>query len=747
MIRGVQISTRIRCPAPRLWGLVVPCFFCRFVWNISQTPKIDIMRHSVMIQWMLVLIPFLSISAMAQTTKSPWTIEEATPGSIQYSRLMPETTPSLNMVNEGLLILQEDGLYAEGIKGKQLIATRESLGDTPYYMHFNGDLLCANVGSDWVLWDYKKQQEVYRYSFDRRRWSHFTPTRQGHYALLSDGKNIAVVIPGQEPKQLTADGSFDIAYGVGVHRNEFGIDGGLFPSPDGRYFAFYRNDQSEVESYPIVHINSNIATYQPLKYPMAGRKSEKVTVGIYDSEQGTIRYLQTGAPTDRFFTNIAWTPDSKSVVIDEVERSQAETNLREYDVATGQLVRTLLRETHPKYIEPSTPVRFLQDGRFVRLSRVRGYNHLYLYSREGRLLSQITDGPWEVKELMGIDESTGYIYFMSNKDYPIGQDLYRVSLKRPRVERITEGNGTHYVWLAPDFSLAFDRFSNLDTPMVEQLISLKGKRQVRELLRAKDPLANKYRPTVELGSLKTAEGDDLYYKITRPAELEPGRKYPVVLYVYGGPHSQLVTDSWRALRMGWDTFMAQEGYIVFTLDNRGTANRGMAFESITHRQLGKVEMADQMLGIDYLRSLPYVDADRIGVYGWSFGGFMATNLMLSHPETFKVGVAGGPVMNWAYYEVMYGERYMDTPAENPEGYRENNLIERAGDLKGRLLLIHGGIDPVVLWQHSQLFLQASVKAGTLPDYMVYPMDEHNVRGQDRVHLHKVICRYFEDHLK
>lgn len=747
MIWGVQISTRIRCPAPRLWGLVVPCFFCKFVWNISQTPKIDIMRHSVMIQWMLVLIPFLSISAMAQTTKSPWTIEEATPGSIQYSRLMPETTPSLNMVNEGLLILQEDGLYAEGIKGKQLIATRESLGDTPYYMHFNGDLLCANVGSDWVLWDYKKQQEVYRYSFDRRRWSHFTPTRQGHYALLSDGKNIAVVIPGQEPKQLTTDGSFDIAYGVGVHRNEFGIDGGLFPSPDGRYFAFYRNDQSEVESYPIVHINSNIATYQPLKYPMAGRKSEKVTVGIYDSEQGTIRYLQTGAPTDRFFTNIAWTPDSKSVVIDEVERSQAETNLREYDVATGQLVRTLLRETHPKYIEPSTPVRFLKDGRFVRLSRVRGYNHLYLYSREGRLLSQITDGPWEVKELMGIDESTGYIYFMSNKDYAIGQDLYRVSFKRPRVERITEGNGTHYVWLAPDFGLAFDRFSNLDTPMVEQLISLKGKRQVRELLRAKDPLANKYRPTVELGSLKTAEGDDLYYKITRPAELEPGRKYPVVLYVYGGPHSQLVTDSWRALRMGWDTFMAQEGYIVFTLDNRGTANRGMAFESITHRQLGKVEMADQMLGIDYLRSLPYVDADRIGVYGWSFGGFMATNLMLSHPETFKVGVAGGPVMNWAYYEVMYGERYMDTPAENPEGYRENNLIERAGDLKGRLLLIHGGIDPVVLWQHSQLFLQASVKAGTLPDYMVYPMDEHNVRGQDRVHLHKVICRYFEDHLK
>lgn len=708
------------------------------------------MRRSVTIQWMLALIPLiasLSISAVAQTTKSRWSIEEATPGSIQYAQLMPESTQSLNMVNEGLLVLQEDGLYAEGIQGRQLIASRESLGLTPYYMHFKGDLLCANVGGDWVLWDYKKQQEVYRYSFDRKRWTHFTPTAQGHYALLSDGQNIAVVTPGQEPKLLTTDGSFDIAYGVSVHRNEFGIDGGLFPSPDGRYFAFYRNDQSDVESYPIVQINPQIAQYQPIKYPMAGRKSEKVTIGIYDSQKGTIQYLQTGAPTDRFFTNLAWTPDSKSLVIDEVERSQAETNLREYNVATGRLVRTLLKETHPKYIEPSTPIRFLQDGRFVRLSRVRGYNHLYLYSREGHLLTQLTDGAWEVKELMGIDEASGYIYFTSNKDYPIGQDLYRVSLKRPRVERITEGNGTHYVWLSPDFSLAYDRFSNLDTPSVEQLISLKGKRQVRELLRAEDPLANKYRPTVELGSLKTAEGDDLYYKLTRPTELEPGRKYPVVLYVYGGPHSQLVTDSWRSLRMGWDTYMAQEGYIVFTLDNRGTSNRGMDFESITHRQLGKVEMADQMLGIDYLRSLPYVDADRIGVYGWSFGGFMATNLMLTHPETFKVGVAGGPVMNWVYYEVMYGERYMDTPAENPQGYQESNLIDRAGDLKGRLLLIHGGVDPVVLWQHSQLFLQASIKAGTLPDYMVYPMDEHNVRGQDRVHLHKVICRYFEDHLK
>lgn len=690
-----------------------------------------------------------SLNVYAQEGKERWTIEEATPGSIQYSRLMPEVSPSLNLVNEGLLILEEDGLYAEGVEARQLIASREALGDTPYYSHFRGNLLSANVGGDWVLWDYKKQAEEYRYSFDRKRWSYFTPTPQGDYALVSDGENIAVVVPGGEPQQLTHDGSHDIAYGVSVHRNEFGINGGLFPSPDGRYFAFYRNDQSEVEPYPIVRLNEHIAQHDPIKYPMAGRGSERVTVGIYDSQSGEIHYLETGAPYDRYFTNIAWSPDSKYIYIDEVERSQSVTHLREYEVASGQMERTLLSEQNSKYIEPLTPIRFLNDGRwFVRLSRVDGYNHLYLYQRDGKLVKQLTQGDWEVMDLLGVDEKGGYLYFTSNKDYTIGQDLYRVSLRGThRVERITEGDGTHFVWLSPDFSYAYDRFSNIDTPHVERLISLRGKRQVKELLRAEDPIAHKVRPTVELGKLESASGDALYYKMTRPATLEPGKKYPVVVYVYGGPHSQLVTDSWRGLRMGWDTYMAQEGYIVFTLDNRGTANRGMAFESATHRQLGKLEMEDQMVGVEYLRSLPYVDADRIGVYGWSFGGFMATNLMLTHPEVFKVGVAGGPVMNWAYYEVMYGERYMDTPQENPEGYEANNLIARAGDLQGRLLLIHGGVDPVVVWQHSQLFVQAAVKAGTLPDYMIYPMDEHNVRGQDRVHLHKVICRYFDDHLK
>lgn len=673
------------------------------------------------------------------------TIEEATPGSREYWKIVPQSLPVVGIVPEGVLLHMQDGLYAEGVETKSRLLKWEDVGGRGNFAPFSPRTLAGWVDNDYVLFDYYDMKEVARYSVDRDKWSTQLVAPNGGYMMLSDRKNIAIMVPGGEPYQLTHDGSFDITYGIEVHKSEFGISGGLFISPDSRFVAFYRNDQGDVEPYPIVQMNSHMATHEPIKYPMAGRKSERVTVGIYDTVKGTIRYLETGAPADRFFTNIAWAPDSRSLLIDEVERSQQVTRLREYDVESGQLVRTLIQESHPRYIEPSVPVHFLSDGRSVRLSRVDGYNHFYLFSREGLLIRQITEGDWEVKELLGIDEKAGKIYFVSNKDYILGQDLYSVGLSGGFVTRHTEGDGWHSVLLSSDYKLFYDNFSNLDTPGVSTVVSLEtGVR--KELLRAEDPLVGLEKPVVQLGTLKSSGGDDLYYKITLPATLEAGKKYPVILYVYGGPHSQLVNDTWRGLRMGWDSYMASQGYVVFTLDNRGTATRGMEFESIIHRQLGTVEMEDQMVGIDYLRSLPYVDSDRIGVYGWSFGGFMTTNLMLTHPETFKVGVAGGPVMDWSYYEVMYGERYMDTPQENPEGYAKNNLIKRAGDLKGRLLLIHGGVDPVVVWQHSQLFMQAAIKAGTMPDYMVYPMDEHNVRGQDRVHLHKVISRYFEDHL-
>lgn len=655
----------------------------------------------------LLLLP---IFAWAQE-KQRYTIEEATPGAREYRAIIP-TIP------EGI-----ENLPTPLKQDKRMIEFRSESESF--------------------------QDRLRKFPTIPKEWTEQIVIPEDQYLILLDGTDIAVMNRLGEVTKITEDGSFDIVYGQVAHRNEFGISSGVFPAPSGKRIAFYRIDQSKIEPYPIVMTEKENAVYAPVRYPMAGRASQEVTVGIYDMESGKTIYLRTGAPLDRYFTNIAWTPDEDGLLIDEVNRAQNRCELVEYSVSDGKRRRTLIIEENERYIEPSTPTLFLPDhsGRFVRLTRRDGFNHLYLYDRSGKLLKQLTSGEWEVKELLGIDPKAEYAYFISNKDYIIGQDLYRVPLKRGKVERLTTGDGMHFIQISEDFRYALDTFSNMNTPQVGTLLTLDRKPKSEVIYCSDDPLAAYQKPEVRLGKLKSPGGFDLYYKVTLPPDLDETKKYPVVLYVYGGPHSQLVTDNWRSLRMGWDTFMAQEGYIVFTLDNRGTAARGMAFESAIHRQLGVCEMEDQMVGIDYLRSLPYVDADRIGVYGWSFGGFMTTNLMLTHPETFKVGVAGGPVMDWAYYEAMYGERYMDTPQENPEGYVMNRLTDRAGDLKGRLLLIHGGVDPVVVLHHSFRFLEEAIKAGTLPDYMIYPKDEHNVRGQDRVHLHRVICRYFDDHLK
>ena len=247
---------------------------------------------------------------------------------------------------------------------------------------------------------------------------------------------------------------------------------------------------------------------------------------------------------------------------------------------------------------------------------------------------------------------------------------------------------------------------------------------------------------------KAADGKtDLYYRLVKPVNFDPNKKYPTVVYVYGGPHAHNVEAAWNYLTRPWEVYMAQRGYVVFVVDNRGSENRGFEFESCTHRHLGDIEMQDQLEGVKYLKSLPYVDADRIGVHGWSFGGFMTTNLMCSYPDVFKVGVAGGPVIDWKYYEVMYGERYMDTPQENPEGYASSSLLNKAKNLKGRLQIIVGYNDPTCVMQHSLSFLRACEDAGTQPDYFVYPGDGHNMMGHDMVHLHERITRYFDDYLK
>ena len=321
-----------------------------------------------------------------------------------------------------------------------------------------------------------------------------------------------------------------------------------------------------------------------------------------------------------------------------------------------------------------------------------------------------------------------------------------MNVKSGKIEKLSSESGIHHGSLSVESSYLIDNWSATEVPHKSDIISAKGE-LLQNIQTSKDPLENYTLAENKLVTLKTADGkNDLFVRIIKPINFDPNKKYPVVVYVYGGPHSQLVNKGWHNSARWWQYYMASQGYIAFTLDNRGTNNRGRDFETAIHRQLGVLETEDQMQGIKYLKSLPFVDADRVGVHGWSYGGFMTLNLMLHHAETFKVGVAGGPVVDWDMYEIMYGERYMDMPQENPEGYENTDMRKHIPNLEGKLMLIHGVQDPTVVMQHSMKFVRECVEQNKQVDFFAYPTHPHNVRGKDRVHLMEKVSRYFIENL-
>ena len=612
-----------------------------------------------------------------------------------------------------------------------------------------GKLLSISFGKKHYLIDPQTKKQVAAFERVGRTEQVFELAPRAKHAVAVRDNNLFLLSPDGSSSQLTTDGSPTLVYGQSVHQNEFGISGGLFWSPDGSRLAFYRMDQSMVSAYPLVHTNVRKATEEKLYYPMAGMPSHHVTLGIYDVASGKTTYLKTGEPKEKYLTNISWAPDSKTIYIAEVNREQSHMDLKAYDPATGDYIKTLFSEHNDKYIEPQWPMRFIpgRDREFVWQTRRDGYTHLYRYNVDGKLLGQITRGAWEVTDFLGFADGGKTLIYTSTQLSPIDRVVASVSLDGRKTRLLTPQAGWHSAQLSADGKHLLDTYESLKTPTENRLVAVASGKALATLYQSKDPEADFINPEITFGTIKAADGvTDLHYRLLKPTNFDPAKKYPTIVYVYNGPHAQLVQNRFHAGCLGWDLYMATKGFVVFTVDGRGSAHRGAAFEQVIHRHLGKNEMADQMKGVDFLKSLPYVDADRIGVAGWSYGGFMTTNLMLTHPEVFKVGVAGGAVTDWARYEIMYGERYMDSPQENPEGYKETNLSLRAANLKGRLLLIHGTIDPTVVWQHTQLFVDACVKAGTYPDYMIYPEHKHNVLGVDRVHLNYTMARYFMDHL-
>jgi dipeptidyl-peptidase-4 len=483
---------------------------------------------------------------------------------------------------------------------------------------------------------------------------------------------------------------------------------------------------------------------------MAGETSHKVTVGVYDVKTGNTLYLKAGDPTDRYFTNITWDAEGNTIYMFELNRDQNDCRLVSYNAATGEKIAELYRETDAKYVEPQHPIMFLpwDSSKFILQSQKDGYNHIYLFSKDGKELKQITKGKWVVMDILGFNKKKKSIIIASNELSPIQRNLFSVDVNTGKRTLVDDnGKGWHNGSVSESGQYIYD---NYQTPIVPRKIAIINTENLKHTayFTADDPWKGYTVPTFECGTIKAADGvTDLYYRMVKPLNFDANKKYPTIVYVYGGPHAHNVDARWNYGSRSWETWMAENGYLLFILDNRGSENRGKEFEQATFRHLGDEEMKDQMEGVKFLKSLPYVDANRMGVHGWSFGGFMTTNLMTTYPDVFKVGVAGGPVIDWKWYEVMYGERYMDTPQSNPEGYAGSSLLAKAKNLKGKLQIIIGLNDPVVVPQHAFSFLKACIGAGTQPDFFVYPGEPHNMRGHQSTHLHERISQYFFDYLK
>ncbi|MDO5321888.1 MAG: prolyl oligopeptidase family serine peptidase [Bacteroidia bacterium] len=543
----------------------------------------------------------------------------------------------------------------------------------------------------------------------------------------------------------------DISYGAVPSRNEFGSNSGVTPSPSGALLAVIRRDESLVGSFPLLNIRTRTGSLKSVKYPMNGMSSERLALCVCDTLGHILTTLDvTDFESDRYLTNVSWSPDDRYLFVQVLDRAQHHMHLNMYRASDGGFVRTLLTEENDAWVEPENPLYNIKGTYdFIYTTDNRdGYSNLYLLDTLGtvrRIAACNADMAYE-----GNDGA--WVYYDSREVSPVENHLFRIQLKPSKKiskykigkpQQLTQGGGMHSIKLSPDCKQFVDTYSAPEIPAETRLCNADGSIE-KVLLVSPDPLDGFARCEVELGTVKAADGvTDNYYRLIKPLGFDPSKKYPLIVYVYGGPHSQMVNGSWLGNIRMWEMVMAQRGYVVYVQDNRGTSYRGAAFEKAINRRCGQEEAADQMAGLNALldRS-PWIDRDRIGVHGWSYGGYMTITLLTHYPDVFKVAAAGGPVIDWKWYEIMYGERYMDNPVSNPEGFEETSLMNQTSNVKGRLLIIQGAVDETVVWQHSLSFVQKCIEEGVQLEYFPYPVSEHNMRGKNAVHLYNKLTEYF-----
>ncbi len=716
------------------------------------------MRRFIFICYLLVSYGLIT---GVQAQKKNLTMQEAVIG--QWQQFYPETLWQLQWrANTNEFTYQKGkNMMVSDIKGKKKVLfsvknlnsglknTDITLRRLPRISWINKNTIQFYTPEAMVQYDIAANKPVFVAKVNKEAQNKEFSQESQMFAYTLNNNLYVSDIKGNETA-ITNNNNKNIVSGQSVSRNEYGIDGGIFWSPNGENLAFYQKDESSVTSFPIVDINTRTGKLREEKYPMAGMGSEVVRLGVYNiGNKKTVWIEPNDFGNNQYLTNISWDNNGKYIYIQVLNRASDHMKLNKYDAATGAFVKTLLEERDNRWVEPQHKLIFLKHhaGQFIYQTNISGHNHAYLYNTDGKLIKQLTKGNFDVTGILGFDASEKNMFYMSTAVSPTDRDAYKVNLKSGKTTRMSTENGTHNVQVSADGKYMLDNYSSLNVPRVINLSLTKGK-VLTNLLTAKNPLENINMGEITLGTIKSADNKtDLHYRMIKPANFDPNKKYPAIVYVYGGPHAQLVVNRWLGGARLWDEYMAQQGYVMFTVDNRGSANRGKEFEAVIHRNCGQAEMADQMKGVEFLKSLPFVDTDRMGVFGWSYGGFMTISLKTNYPETFKVAVAGGPVIDWKWYEVMYGERYMDTPQENPEGYAKVSLMNKAKDLKGKLLICQGAIDKTVLWQHSLSFVRECIKNNIQVDYFPYPRAEHNVRGMDRIHLMQKVTNYFDDYLK
>jgi dipeptidyl-peptidase-4 len=613
----------------------------------------------------------------------------------------------------------------------------------------SGKDLLVLAGGDIFLWhvDSSKSEQLTA-----------TPIEERDPKLSADGKKIAfrrvhdlyvMDVATKQETRLTKDGSETLLNGEldWVYPEELDLGTAFWWSPDGTRIAFLQFDVSAEPLYPHVDLKKYRALLEPQRYPQAGEHNADVRLGVMPASGGAVRWMNLGETRDlHLIARVAWMPDSARLLVQRLTRVQDRLDVLAADAKTGES-RVLFQERDPNWINVKDDLRFLADGkRFLWTSeRDGGFRHIYLYSLDGKLESQLTRGEWEVRGIAGFDEANRRVFYLSSEPSPIETHLYSIKLDGSDKRRLTGEPASHSVSIPPGCEYFLDTYSSLKSPARRVLRTSDGSEYA--VYHEADPKFKDYEllPT-EIVKIKAADGKtELYARLIRPAGFQAGRKYPAIVMVYGGPQAQSVRNAWMGL--SWDQVLAHKGFVIWQVDNRGSSGRGHEFEAPLYRKMGQVELDDQRAGVRHLVSMGFVDPARVGIYGWSYGGFMTVNAMLNAGDIFHAGIAGAPVTNFANYDTIYTERYMGLPQDNPDGYTGTNLTLKAGNLKGKLMLVHNLDDDNVLFQNMLQLTDSLQRENKQFEFMLYPQKSHGVSGPVRRQLLEGITAFFEKELR